>query len=83
MISGAQIRMARGYLRWTVKDLAEKAGVAESTIKRMEAIDGFPAARSGNIEAVHKALVAAGITFIAENGGGAGVRLTKPGIQPS
>lgn len=77
MISGAQIRMARGYLRWSVKELADKAGVAESTIKRMEAEDGFPAARGGNIEAVHKTLVAAGIVFIPENGGGAGVRLAK------
>ncbi|MDF2809901.1 MAG: hypothetical protein K0S56_932 [Microvirga sp.] len=77
MISGAQIRMARGYLRWSAKELADKAGVAESTIKRMEAEDGFPTARGGNIEAVHKALVAAGITFIPENGGGAGVRLAK------
>ena len=77
MITGAQIRMARGYLRWTVKELAENAGVAESTVKRMEAEDGFPAARGGNIEAVYKALVAAGIQLIPENGGGAGVRLAK------
>ena len=77
MITGAQIRMARGYLRWTVKELAENAGVAESTVKRMEAEDGFPAARGGNIAAVYKALVAAGIQLIPENGGGAGVRLAK------
>jgi transcriptional regulator with XRE-family HTH domain len=83
MISGAQIRMARGYLRWSIKELADTAGVAESTIKRMEAEDGFPVARGANIEAVYKALVAAGIVFIPENGGGAGVRLAKPSGERS
>ena len=51
MISGAQVRMARGYLKWSAKELAERAGVAESTVKRIEAEDGFPAARGANIEA--------------------------------
>jgi len=75
MILGLQIRMARGHLRWSVKELASKAGVAESTIKRMESADGFPEARGANIDAVHKVLLNAGIQFIPENGGGAGVRL--------
>jgi transcriptional regulator with XRE-family HTH domain len=78
MITGAQIRMARGYLRWSAKELADKAGVAESTIKRMEQDEGFPVARGANIEAVYKTLTEAGIIFIAENGGGVGVRLRKP-----
>ncbi|WP_299850143.1 helix-turn-helix transcriptional regulator [uncultured Roseovarius sp.] len=77
MLVGAQIRMARGYLKWSVKELADHAGVAESTIKRMEKSDGFPDARGSNIEAVHSALMEAGIEFIPENGGGPGVRLKK------
>lgn len=77
MILGSQIRMARGYLRWSIRQLAEQSGVADSTIKRMEADDGFPDARGSNIEAVHSALKAAGVEFIPENGGGAGVRLVK------
>ena len=60
--------MARGYLRWSAKELADKAGVAESTIKRMEQGEGFPIARGANIEAVYKALVDAGIIFVPENG---------------
>jgi predicted transcriptional regulator len=75
--------MARGYLRWSAKELADKAGVAESTIKRMEQDDGFPVARGANIEAVYKALTEAGIIFIAENGGGDGVRLRKPAAEPA
>jgi transcriptional regulator with XRE-family HTH domain len=77
MITGAQIRMARGYLRWSAKELAEKAGVAESTIKRMEQDEGFPIARGSNIEAVYKTLTGAGIILVPENGGGVGVRLRK------
>lgn len=78
MLNGSQVRMARGYLRWSAKELADKSGVAESTIKRIETEDGFPAARGANIEAVYRALVNAGIVFIPENGGGPGVRLRKP-----
>ena len=77
MITGAQLRMARGYLKWSAKELADKAGVAESTIKRMEQDEGFPVARGANIEAVYKTLVDAGITFVPENGGGVGIRLRK------
>jgi transcriptional regulator with XRE-family HTH domain len=77
MITGAQLRMARGYLRWSAKQLADKAGVAESTIKRMEQDDGFPIARGANIEAVYKTLADAGIILVPENGGGVGIRLRK------
>src|SRR5271167_4505060 len=78
MITGAQLRMARGYLRWSAKELADRAGVAESTIKRMEQDEGFPIARGANIEAVYRTLVNAGIIFVPENGGGVGIRLRKP-----
>jgi transcriptional regulator with XRE-family HTH domain len=78
MITGAQLRMARGYLKWSAKELADKAGVAESTIKRMEQDEGFPVARGANIEAVYKTLADAGIIFVPENGGGVGIRLRKP-----
>jgi hypothetical protein len=57
--------------------LADKAGVAESTIKRMEQDEGFPIARGANIEAVYKTLADAGIIFVPENGGGVGIRLRK------
>jgi ribosome-binding protein aMBF1 (putative translation factor) len=77
VITGAQIRMARGYLRWSAKELADRVGIAESTVKRMEQDDGFPIARGTNIEAVYKILVRAGIHFIPENGGGVGIRVKK------
>ncbi len=69
--------MARGFLKWSVRDSAERSGVADSTIKRMELVDRGPAARPENTEAVCRVFRAAEIEFILENGGGAGVRLRK------
>jgi transcriptional regulator with XRE-family HTH domain len=74
MFTGAQVRMARAFLEWSIADLAEKSGVGISTIQRIEGEDGFPAARGGNIDAVYKALSASGITFLPENDEGIGVR---------
>lgn len=78
MITGAQIRMARGHMRWSVKQLAGASGVSSATIKRMEDVDGVPKSLADNLAAIQKTLEAAGVEFIAENGGGAGVRLKKP-----
>jgi hypothetical protein len=58
--------MARSFLKWSAIELAEKAGVSLSTIQRMELDDGFPAARGGNIDAIYKTLIAAGVTFLPE-----------------
>lgn len=75
MLTGSQMRMARGYLRWSVKDLAGVSGVSGTTIKRMEESDGVPKAISDNLIAIQRAFEEAGLQFIPENGGGAGVRL--------
>ena len=74
MVTSAQLRAARGLLNWTVRGLAEKAGVHRNTVTRCEndATTGGPA-----LEAIRAALEAAGVEFIAENGGGPGVRLRK------
>lgn len=80
MITGAQIRMARGYAKLSVKDLADASGVAASTIKRMEVVEGVPASSGSNLEKVSKALEAQGIQFL-ENGQvstGPGVALKAP-----
>jgi transcriptional regulator with XRE-family HTH domain len=74
MLTGSQMRMARGYLRWSVKELAEASGVSGTTIKRMEESDGVPKSIADNLIAIQRAFEAAGLEFIPENGGGAGVR---------
>ena len=39
-ITGAQIRAARGLVRWSVMDLAQAAGTSRATIRRLEELDG-------------------------------------------
>ena len=46
-----------------------------STVKRAEGVDGTPPITRPNADAIRRALEAAGIEFIAENGGGPGVRM--------
>lgn len=77
MILIEQIRAARGLLGWSQTELADKAGLSLPTIKRMEREDGGLAVSDNAKERVRTALEKAGVEFIAENGGGAGVRMKK------
>jgi transcriptional regulator with XRE-family HTH domain len=77
MITGAQIRMARGYLRWSVRELSEACGVSVATIKRMEEAEGLPKSFAETVVKIQAAFEQVGIEFIPEDGGGAGVRLRK------
>ena len=77
MTTSEQIRAARALLRWEQKDLAEASAVSLPSIKRLETIPGALAAQARTVDALRCALEAAGVEFIAENGGGAGVRLRK------
>ncbi|MBO1328926.1 helix-turn-helix transcriptional regulator [Acetobacter suratthaniensis] len=69
--------MARAAIGWGVRDLAKEAGVSPDTIARFERGEELKAT---TIEAIRSALEAAGVEFIPENGGGAGVRLIKGNI---
>ena len=88
-LAGAQIRMARAFLGWTIADLAERAGIGEATVKALEKTDGVPIAAGGiaqtlagrqalrgeSLERVRKAMTKAGITFLPDDGkAGVGVR---------
>ena len=75
MVTSAQLRAARGLLNWTVRDLAERAGVHRNTVTRIETDATAP---GHALSAVQAALEAAGVIFIDENGEGPGVRLRKP-----
>jgi len=77
MLTAEQLRGARAILRMDQKQVAEAANVSLPTIKRLEKMDGPLSGHVGTIVAVQKALEAAGVEFIPENGGGAGVRLKK------
>ena len=73
-MNSAQMRMARAALGWGVRDLAEKAGITANTVTRIE--NGADAKQS-TIDAMRSAFEAAGIEFIPENGGGAGIRFRE------
>ena len=69
----AQCRSARALLEMTQPDLAQRSGLGLSTIvdfeKRRRRVSDEA------IETMRQALERAGIEFIYENGGGAGVRV--------
>lgn len=73
MMTPAQSRAARGLVDMSQAELAAAARVGVSTVRNFEAGRSVPVAN--NLSAVRAALEAAGVEFIAENGGGAGVRL--------
>jgi predicted transcriptional regulator len=78
-ISIRQIKAARSLLGWSQDDLAEHSGVSKPTIGRLEATDTDDpiGGRPETGQALVAALEKAGVEFIPENGGGAGVRLAK------
>jgi predicted transcriptional regulator len=75
MITPAQCRAARALLDWTQQDLATAAGVGKVTVRQFEL--GSVEPRQATLTVMKMALEAAGVEFIDENGGGAGVRLRK------
>jgi transcriptional regulator with XRE-family HTH domain len=66
--------MARAALGMGVRDLAAAAKVSVDTVARFERGEDL---KERTIDALQRALEAAGIKLIDENGGGAGVRLRK------
>ena len=80
-ISIRQIKAARSLLGWSQDDLAAHSGVSKPTIGRLESYETADAigGRRETAEKLVAALKSAGIQFIPENGGGAGVRLAKRG----
>lgn len=80
MIEAKQIRAARALLEWSQDDLVKRTGLSLTTIRRMEDSSIGPGRSSAdNVGVVQRVLQEAGIQFIPENGGGAGVRMAKPG----
>lgn len=76
MISPEQCRAARALLDWSQQELADRAKVGIVTVRQLEAGQHEP--RRSTLDVVRRALEGAGVVFIDENGGGAGVRLRKP-----
>jgi transcriptional regulator with XRE-family HTH domain len=74
--SPAQIRAGRHLAGLSQADVAAATGLSLPTIKRAES-DRDVSVSAEAVEAICKAIEAAGVIFIAENGEGPGVRLKK------
>lgn len=76
MILSSQVRAAKALLRWSGEELASKAGVSLSTVRRVESSDGIPESQNiKTIIAIKKALEEAGVEFIGSPDDRPGVRL--------
>jgi transcriptional regulator with XRE-family HTH domain len=81
-VTSAQIRMARAALVWTVRELAERAGVHRNTIVRVESGDASP--HSATFAVIRRALEEAGILFIEpEVGVHSGAVALRWGVEPA
>jgi len=78
-MTGAQIRAARGFLDWTVRDLGKKAKVHFNTVHAIER--GKSIAKPETLAAIRQAIEKAGVQFTS--GKRAGVRLRGPRPRPS
>jgi hypothetical protein len=76
-LTSGQIRAARAFLRWRAEDLARESTVGVATIRRAELTEAETSMTAPNDLAIRRALEAAGVEFIDENGGEPGVRLRK------
>jgi transcriptional regulator with XRE-family HTH domain len=69
----AQCRATRALLAWTQQQVADAAGVSVVTVRQFEL--GATTPQRATLDVLSRALEAAGVEFIPQNGGGPGVRL--------
>ena len=77
MLTPDQCRAARGLLDWTQMELAKRVSISTVSIRSFEKGGEM---RDANLKLLRLTFEAAGVQFIPENGGGAGVRLAKPRV---
>ena len=77
MITGAQIRAARGLKGWSAAQLAEVSGTNRFTIQRLEQNEGVPPSRTQTLLDIKAAFEAAGVEFIGTPNEGPGVRIMR------
>ena len=75
VMTGAQLRAARGVLNWSVRQLSEAAKVSSSTIRRLEEMDGPPPGREDALAPLRAALENGGAEFLFPPSG-------RPGVRP-
>jgi predicted transcriptional regulator len=73
MIISAQIRAARGLLKWTQAMLAHKAAISVVTLNMIENDSVDP--RASTLRAIEDTLAKAGVKFIGNERDGVGVSM--------
>ena len=76
LLMAHQLRAARSMLRWEQEQVAQAAGVAIGTIRRIEAMNGAIRAQLETVRKIQHALEQAGVEFI--DGDRPGVRMREP-----
>ena len=80
MITGSQLRAARGLLNLSVSELAEQTGLAINTIRRAEGTSGPAPITVANMNLLAATFDAAGVVFIPAGEQGFGVRFKSPDV---
>jgi predicted transcriptional regulator len=75
MISSAQIRAARGLLKWTQVALAHRAAISPVTLNMIETDSVDP--RASTLRAIEAVLEDAGVEMIGTEAEGLGVRFRR------
>jgi len=78
-MSPEQSRAARAWLGWSQTELATRASVSLSTVRDFELRTRTPIAN--NIAAMRRAIEAAGVILVEENGEPVGIRVA-PDAKP-
>jgi len=68
LVTTRQIKAARSLIGWDQCQLASNAGVAVSTIRRIERLEGQIAAHFETVEKIRRAFESAGVDFVCEPG---------------
>jgi transcriptional regulator with XRE-family HTH domain len=78
MVTGAQIRAARGLLNMSVAELAERTGLAVNTIRKAEGTNEVPPITAAPMQLIMKTFADAGVIFLEAGEHGVGVRFARP-----
>jgi transcriptional regulator with XRE-family HTH domain len=78
LLTGAQIRAARGLLNLSVAELASRTGLAINTIRKAEGTNEVADVTPASMNLIRVTLETAGVLFIEADELGPGVRFSSP-----
>ncbi|NIA67922.1 helix-turn-helix domain-containing protein [Pelagibius litoralis] len=67
-ITKAQVRAARGLLYWRQHDLAERAGISQRTVMKLERGNGPLSVQRGTLQGILRSFSDAGVSMVNQDG---------------